>query len=710
VIAELASGFRLRRLLANTLRALAVALPLAVLALRQDFGLPGVLGALALAVLTAGLLPARPVADPERIARHLDRVAPDLEESTGLLLSQSDDLVPLQQLQRERALAKLEGLDRGKALGPLVTWRNLSEVTAGALAATAILALGVGTETRDRLQESRRAAGENPAILLLDTVEVGISPPAYTRLAASRQAELDIEAIEGSQVSWRLAAPAGSRAVLRTGEGEEVVFERDGDSLALRLEADSSFVYRLVASQPGHPNQQTAFSRLKVIVDQAPVLSVTQPANRLNLIDPNLSAIELEVSARDDYGLGKGFLVATLAQGAGEMVEFRERRVALSVPIDSVETVLTHTLALGAMELGPAAELYLHVEVEDTRQPLANLGRSATTILRVPGSEAQTSDLSQGLPMILPPTYFRSQRQIIIDTEKLIAESPRLTDIEIRRRSEALGTDQRALRMRYGALLGEEFVSGQAVDPGDLEAGGDADLHDEQAEGPPSGADSTVFDLVPEDLTHAHDSTESATYFTSETRTQLKRVLAQMWDAEGRLRVIDPEGALPFELSALELLKDLQQRSRVYVQKVGFEAPPLEPATRRLTGELDEIPTLHRELGQAVAPEVVTAARILLSQLDPTTPLDLGGAADQATRLRLPIARMATTEVEALGALEALDLLLGGRQPDPQQTEQLATALWQLLPTPEVTPTAGVAANDPLTRSYHRQPEGGVPR
>jgi hypothetical protein len=312
--------------------------------------------------------------------------------------------------------------------------------------------------------------------------------------------------------------------------------------------------------------------------------------------------------------------------------------------------------------------------------------------------------------MILPPTYFRSQRQIIIDTEKLIAESPGLPDIDIRRRSEALGTDQRALRMRYGALLGEEFVSGQAVDPGELEAGGDSDLQDEQAEGPPSGEDQTVFDLLPEDLTHAHDSTETATYFASETRMQLKRVLAQMWDAEGRLRVVDPEGALPFELSALEMLKDLQQRSRIYVQKVGFEAPPLEPATRRLTGELDEVSTSHREIRQRQAPEVVTAAQTLLSQFDPTTRLDLATAADQATRLRLPVARMATTEVDALGALEALDLLLGGQHPDPLHMEQLAAVLWRLLPAPEITPAAGIAANDPLPRSYRRQPEGGDPQ
>ncbi|MBC8111611.1 MAG: hypothetical protein H7Y04_11170, partial [Verrucomicrobia bacterium] len=47
--------------------------------------------------------------------------------------------------------------------------------------------------------------------------------------------------------------------------------------------------------------------------------------------------------------------------------------------------------------------------------------------------------------------------------------------------------------------------------------------------------------------------------------------------------------ALPYAHKALELIKSLQQKSRVYVEKTGFKPPTLKPAEKRLSGELAEI-------------------------------------------------------------------------------------------------------------------------
>jgi hypothetical protein len=49
-----------------------------------------------------------------------------------------------------------------------------------------------------------------------------------------------------------------------------------------------------------------------------------------------------------------------------------------------------------------------------------------------------------------------------------------------------------------------------------------------------------------------------------------------MWSAELRLRTYKAEEALPFEYKALRLLKDLQQKSRVYVAKTAFKAPQIK--------------------------------------------------------------------------------------------------------------------------------------
>ena len=61
-----------------------------------------------------------------------------------------------------------------------------------------------------------------------------------------------------------------------------------------------------------------------------------------------------------------------------------------------------------------------------------------------------------------------------------------------------------------------------------------------------------------------------------------------MWKSELQLRLYKPAEALPFEYKALRLLKDLQQKSRVYVAKTSFK-PPVIKADKRLSGELDKI-------------------------------------------------------------------------------------------------------------------------
>src|SRR5690606_41643874 len=51
---------------------------------------------------------------------------------------------------------------------------------------------------------------------------------------------------------------------------------------------------------------------------------------------------------------------------------------------------------------------------------------------------------------------FRSQRQLIIDTERLIAEKPVIPKQEFNARSNELGFDQKSLRLKYGQFMGDE--------------------------------------------------------------------------------------------------------------------------------------------------------------------------------------------------------------------------------------------------------------
>jgi hypothetical protein len=78
----------------------------------------------------------------------------------------------------------------------------------------------------------------------------------------------------------------------------------------------------------------------------------------------------------------------------------------------------------------------------------------------------------------LMPDYFRSQRQLIIDTEKLIANRGKIPQKEFNSTSNDLGFDQKALRLRYGQFMGDETEG-----PAEMEIEEDHD-HDEGEEDP----------------------------------------------------------------------------------------------------------------------------------------------------------------------------------------------------------------------------------
>ena len=69
------------------------------------------------------------------------------------------------------------------------------------------------------------------------------------------------------------------------------------------------------------------------------------------------------------------------------------------------------------------------------------------------------TSIEAGLGVDVMPEYFRSQRQIIIDSEKLLRDKRRITKQTFNATSNELAHDQKVLRLRYGEFLGEEFQS-----------------------------------------------------------------------------------------------------------------------------------------------------------------------------------------------------------------------------------------------------------
>ena len=320
------------------------------------------------------------------------------------------------------------------------------------------------------------------------------------------------------------------------------------------LEARRNALYQIVAAD-GADTVAGEFHRLSVRVDAPPTLVIVRPEPRTELSGDGPVSVAVEVLAADDYGVGTAAIVATVTTGEGEGVRFREQRLDFdSRSARPGGLLLRRTLDLRALGMAPGDDLYFHVVARDRRTPAPNEGRSETVFISLADTSGAAAGLPAGIAITVAPEYFRSQRQIIIDTEKLIAERRSLPLQVFRDRGNGIGIDQGLLRLRYGQFTGEEFEEGGADDTG-----------------------------------HEHDTAENSTLLAESVKTKLKAAIAEMWEAELRLRTYRPSEALPFEYRALELLKQVQQDARVYVQRVGFEPPPLEPDRKRLTGKLDAI-------------------------------------------------------------------------------------------------------------------------
>jgi len=217
------------------------------------------------------------------------------------------------------------------------------------------------------------------------------------------------------------------------------------------------------------------------------------------------------------------------------------------------------------------------------------------------------------------PEYFRSQRQIIIETEKLLREKDTVPLQQFNNRSNNLGLDQKLLRLRYGKFLGEETEN---------EIGSEDD-HDQKTNADKAHTGNRDFgnaSAIMDAYTHKHDNAEDASFFEPELKAQLKATLAEMWKAELQLRIYKPAEALPFEYKALRLLKDLQQKSRVYVAKTNYKTTPLKPESR-LTGDLDKIlqPLVNSSIPKSKEPiESMRMAIPVLENLKNGIPLKNG--------------------------------------------------------------------------------------
>lgn len=644
--------------------------------------------------------------DAAFIARRLDAADIRFDDSAELLYRDEADLGTLAALQKQRLVQRLQA--HAPDLRPAMPARALA-VAFAAAAVVAALSLWLPNRAQFPHPAASDAAAANgdARSTQITASRLAIAPPAYTALAARTEPALDTRVPEGAALTWQLAFSTTPAAVaLEFHDGTRTALARDGERWTGTRTLERSALYRVVVDG-APPVAPDTLHRIDAVPDQAPDVRVTAPDKTLTLLEHDQKTWDLAFEGSDDYGLGDATLAITLAQGTGENITFKEQAIVLQGDGDARHRRYRHTLDLASLGIHPGDDVIVKLALADNRQPTPNVTRSASFILRWPPEASAESAGMDGLVRKTLPAYFRSQRQIIIDTEALVADKANLSEEELLEKSDKIGVDQKILRLRYGQFLGEEFESSAAEKPqgvehdehddehedGDEKHGtdkrgatqSDALTHDDHA-APKAGAFGDAGNVLAQ-FGHTHDHAEAATLLDPETRRILKAALDEMWQAERELRTGEPDAALPYEYKALDYIKQVQQATRIYLARVGLELPALDE-TRRLSGDRKGVTDPADALAAAQAD--ATAASLAQALADGTTP---DFAAFDAW-----LARHGASLPDELGLRAALDAVR--RDPACADCRERARgALWPALPTPAAAPALR-RAPDAQGRAY----------
>ena len=423
----------------------------------------------------------------EKLATYLNQQYPALEDGSHLLLQDKEALPTLARLQRNKIAEKLSDLYPNIRVPQSL--KRGSRFLIGCLGVSILLFLG-----RERLQNALLIPANAPEKTLnlfptvADTIsdapkkqspptlleqKITITSPSYTRLPKQTQETGNISIIEGAKITWTLHFDQtidGCTFYLNESQKHAFTTSNQQDFTLHKTILANSFYH--LSYQKGDFAQQSDYFTIKVQPDLPPIIQVKDAKNYTAIPFDTLALLHSEFEVKDDYGLSSVSLHTLLSRGSGENMVFSDSTIHYQPNGKTFQKQIR--LSLKNLGIAPGDELYWYIAATDNKSPKAQSQRSNTYILAIEDTIPQSTMFADGLGIDKMPAYFRSQRQIIIDTEKLLKDAPTLDTETFKNRSNNIGLDQKILRLRYGKFLGEEFES---------HAGGDGDGHEGEHEG-----------------------------------------------------------------------------------------------------------------------------------------------------------------------------------------------------------------------------------
>ncbi|SHE73337.1 DUF4175 family protein [Pedobacter caeni] len=540
----------------------------------------------------------------QRISRYLDKQYPELEESTGILLKPTAELSVLERLQQQKINKVITEIPVPGTPLKNLGWAILILI-AGFGLGKAIPAVGTFTNGAGAvLPEIAGKKAEERILPEIESFALRVSPPAYTGMTERKQQQFTVKAATGSVLKWEIRTNEAVKKLKLIFNDKQVasLTSLNGEGL--------EWHFAKTVHQPGFyqielDGKKSDLYQIELIPDLPVTIRITQPKPHSTIDFGQPQRISLVLQLTDDYGIKDASISATMASGKGEGVSFTEKKLLFNTNFNNSKAMsLNKTIDLKSLGMKPGDELYFFVKALDNH---GQASRSDVYFVSIVDTAELMSMAGMTNGVNLVPEYFRSQRQIIMDTEKLLDEQSKITPEAFKNRSNELGIDQRLLRLRYGKFLGEETETAIGTPHNhDHEEGHKEDEKHEEGHEHEEGHDHKEGEehheeketkttekfgdvkAIMDSYAHKHDIAEDATFFEPELKAQLKAVLTEMWSSELQLRTYKTRDALPYEYKALRLLKDLQQKSRAYVAKTTVKVAQLKEE-KRLSGELDKI-------------------------------------------------------------------------------------------------------------------------
>ena len=663
---------------------------------------------------------------------YIDAHVAEASFSTGLLLLPEENLSSLARLQRYKVSNKIKG-----RLETLTPPNKLRQAT---LVLLALVILGFAINKLEPFKGINTDFNFNPEhiqFVALDSVSnksvlpkiteqiITISYPSYTHERTKTITEPNIKAVINSRISWVLKFNNSVSSVSMEHMGETIPLQQVDNSYKISQSLIASGFYSFkFKNEAGLEFTSDLFS-LEAIPDNPPEIEITGLEQYTYFDFSDIKKIQLQSTITDDYGIDEAYIIATVSKGSGESVKFREEKLNFTETIQKGQrsSKVTKNIDLDGLKMEVGDELYFYIEAFDEKEPKRNVTRSETYFAVIKDTVTDEFAVDGTLGVDQMPDYFRSQRQLIIDTERLIKDKPSITIKEFKFRSNELGFDQKALRLKYGQFMGDESEMEDAprrIETDEVSKDNDHAedqenilkeySHDHDGDNEHNLVASQEADEGEgplHDYLHNHDDPEESTLFEESLKTKLRKALSIMWDAELYLRLYEPEKSLPFQYDALKLIQEIKNSARIYVHRIGFDPPPIKEESR-LTGSIKDIDNFRKTENIEIAHPfesielAISRLEVLIQQQDTFKDNDkvvFTSAGNELAQLAID------NPGKYLGVLQGLKNIENNTGRTLDNYKNVQQGLWSALPKAKEVPGARNGYTDEINSLFLKQLE-----